>query len=212
MFITDIKENEKVTIESYTAEGKVSYNVRVKNVLITGIVCEAITEYKNNGMVIVDITEAHNDIVYTPDKGLPVIWKNVNITMETLMDRTDYVIKTYAEGVRFNRRKNNRVFLGIKSIAAFKECTGTELLYDREATLKDISITGLAFLSKLDMDVNQFSEIMLSFKPDIYKKALLVTGDIERKVKADDGFLYGVRITGTASNAVRKFIERELKK
>jgi hypothetical protein len=207
MYITDIEENEKLTIESYSVDGKVSYNVRIKKVLLTGIICTAIIEYKDDEKVVIDITKSHNDVVFTPKKGLPIIWKNVDINIETILNKTTYFIKTSSEGVSFYRRENNRIFLGIRSIATFKNHNDQKLIYDRNATLKDISITGFGFLSKFNINTDEFKDVMLSFKYGTERKSLLITGSITRKIAVGEEFFYGVRMIGNTSS-VKKIINK----
>lgn len=124
------------------------------------------------------------DVLFYPDNDVPKIWYQVEI----MYCEGDYILRTFSDGIKFNRRHYFRV--GISQPA---DLTTTIPGAPRRVTIKDISLTGFAISDrKKELKLSIGDTVSVSWE-DI-GHSLKLAGCLKRIEEHDGITIYGFEI------------------
>ena len=126
---------------------------------------------------------------YVKDGIEPLGWSGVTIKRERLGNSEYHAVTCHKKSVRINRRGARRVAVELPASVTLKS-------YDSalEATICDVSLTGVGFTTDIDISENDFLPITIKFEDDVIGN-VVSTAAIMRRVPADEGkFGFGATI------------------
>lgn len=126
----------------------------------------------------------HVEMEYEPDEDIPYIWRKVQIVFY----HSDYILKTFSDGVRNNRRDAFRV--GVGHLAKM-QIAGQRAV---EVLVRDISMSGFSITDrKKILNLKPGDKVSIHFE-DI-GHLLDLTGRAVRTEEHEDMIIYGFEIT-----------------
>lgn len=142
------------------------------------------------------------NFLYKNNKQL-YIWENVKATLVRYNNEIYHKIDLFGEGKPYNRRVAYRLFLGEDMTIYINTAEGSASL---QVLVKDISETGIGFITKEELDISR--TFRLKFKES--NTIITLSGIIVRKEKLEqlDSYLYGCKFIEN-NNLLSKFIARK---
>ncbi len=123
------------------------------------------------------------DLEYCQDNDVPVVWHNVKIASY----ETDYIIRTFSDGIRHNRRNSFRVAV---ATTAHLRVVGRGSQY---ITVRDISLSGFSIADrKMELGLALGDKLSVSFEDFGHKIDL--DGRVVRIEEREDMIIYGMEI------------------
>lgn len=192
MKISEIKVETEVELLVSGEKGGRNFESIVKQVLGDRILIEAI---ENDGMT-VGFEKLRVDFLYKSE-GKVYRWDEVEVVLVKYKDEVYHMVRTENPiGVQFNRRGAYRVFVGTYMNAIIK------IIGDQrkqvEIMIKDISATGLSFVSEFEID--DTLPVIIRLEDEGYKYDL--TGKLVRRNFQDNlgKYVYGMMFTAGHKN------------
>lgn len=135
--------------------------------------------------------------------GKVFLWDNVSVRLVRYDGKIYHQISMQGEGKPYNRREAYRMYIGEDMPIYINTAAGAHSL---TVLVKDISETGVGFISKEDLDINR--TIRLKLKD--YNSIITLSGVIIRKefLPHLDSFLYGCKFH-EKNNRLGKYIARK---
>jgi len=120
--------------------------------------------------------------------GKVFLWENVDIKLVKYSNRIYHRIIVQGEGKPYNRREAYRMYIGEDMPIYINTASGPQLI---NVLVKDISETGVGFITKEDLDVDR----MIRLKIKDFNHIMVLSGVIVRKEYLPhlDSFLYGCK-------------------
>ncbi len=123
-------------------------------------------------------------------EGKLYIWENVNVKLVKYESRVYHMIDLFGEGKPYNRRDAYRMYIGEDMPVYVNTASGPTAL---SVLVKDISETGVGFISKEDIDIDRTVRLKLKDGNVI----ISISGIIVRKefLRNLGSYLYGCKFT-----------------
>jgi c-di-GMP-binding flagellar brake protein YcgR len=146
--------------------------------------------------------QCHINFLFKND-GKLYIWENVKVSLIKMNDVIYHKIDLSGEGKQFNRRDTFRMYIGEDMPIYINTAAGPTAI---DVLVKDISETGVGFISNEELDVERTFRLKLKDNGRIY----VLSGIIVRKEILSDinSFLYGCRFT-EKNNILGKYIAKK---
>ena len=201
MYQSEIKENSSVTVSVGIGKQVLEFNTKALQIYENCIYLEPIRQ--NNKMIgfstpglILSI------IVPDPNDGKAYKFSQVKIrNIKTKDGNLFHEVTCPNEGKVVNRRGACRVWLGEEGIANIG-LSGKPI----EVIVKDISVSGIAFICDSSLDIEQGTVVHISFFDEASKTRFSLAAIIVRCEEMDRGrIMYGCRLNNE-SNVVAKFV------
>lgn len=137
-------------------------------------------------------TDTHVEMLVITPGEIPLFFKNVDISKEIYEGDIYHCVRTNVEGVKLNRRNSFRVTVG--EIGSVMELIDGERI---EATIRDISSTGIGFTTKkgIEAKFQSGSHVHIQFSDEAYRFGIDVTARVVRAEHTKDGIAYGCVFT-----------------
>jgi c-di-GMP-binding flagellar brake protein YcgR len=197
-------------IENLTKGGTVEVEVKCNGKNMTFM--SEIATIKNNSVLITSI-KVNDQTIGFSDKcqinflykteGRLFLWDNVSVKLVKYDGTIYHKIDIFGEGKPYNRRDSYRMYIGEDMPLYVNSSSGPSAL---SVLVKDISETGVGFISKDDMDVDRTIRLKLKDNNAI----ISLSGVIVRKdFLANLGsFLYGCKFN-EKNNMLGKFLAKK---
>lgn len=206
MKLYEIPDNEYITITVKNEKNaSLEYRMPVlfckQEILFVEPICE------NDKMLDFEVPNIQIVITYVPDDGMPFEWKGCTIKPFVYEGKSYHIIYCAHEGKHINRRNTYRQYLGY---------IGTlRITLDRKTvgvTVKDISVTGLSFISVTEFSKSDIGIFQLSYLDEELGMQVQVSGEVIRMEQLKDTrFIYGCRLIEANMN-IGKYIAKKQKK
>jgi len=136
-------------------------------------------------------------------EGKVFLWENVEIKLVRYDGNIYHRISIQGEGKPYNRREAYRMYIGEDMPVYINTATGPYLI---NVLVKDISETGVGFITKEDLDIDR----MIRLKIKDFNNIIALTGVIVRKEYLPhlDSYLYGCKFN-EKNDKLGKFIARK---
>lgn len=136
------------------------------------------------------------------DKGNLFIWENVKVSLVKARDVIYHKIDLSGDGKQINRRDAFRMYIGEDMPIYINSASGPTAI---NVLVKDISETGVGFITKEELDVTRTFRLKLKENGRIY----ILSGVIVRKEFLDNinSTLYGCKFT-EKNNILGKYIAK----
>lgn len=148
------------------------------------------------------------DVSATKEGEYPYFWRNVNIERKEYNGKQYHLIIADGEGVKFNRRKAFRVFVGEPgTMTKFPEING------HSVRIKDISATGIAFLGdKTEKPLCKRGDMVsVKYFDTKLKTNVEVSARVVRIIETDVGILYAASFSKLYPLVERYVAQKQLK-
>lgn len=150
-------------------------------------------------------TDINVDLICTRPNHIPVIWHNISLKLVKLKTKYIYCFGGNTNGVEVNRRNHFRMYVG-----AYGEAQIGTHSAPVPVIVKDISASGIAFISDEDRDVSKIDSVHILYKDTKLNKKLNIRAQVIRKTKLPDGrFVYGCYLGGEKSEIEQYIQERQ---
>lgn len=136
-------------------------------------------------------------------EGKVFLWENVEIKLVRYDGNIYLRISIQGEGKPYNRREAYRMYIGEDMPVYINTATGPYLI---NVLVKDISETGVGFITNEDLDIDR----MIRLKIKDFNNIIALTGVIVRKEYLPhlDSYLYGCKFN-EKNDKLGKFIARK---
>ena len=136
-------------------------------------------------------------------EGKVFLWENVEIKLVRYDGNIYHRISIQGEGKPYNRREAYRMYIGEDMPVYINTATGPYLI---NVLVKDISETGVGFITNEDLDIDR----MIRLKIKDFNNIIALTGVIVRKEYLPhlDSYLYGCKFN-EKNDKLGKFIARK---
>lgn len=136
------------------------------------------------------------------ENGKVYVWSDITAILVKYRGNIYHKIDLYGSGKSYNRREAYRLYLGENMFIYINTVKGQTSL---SVLIKDISETGVGFITKEELDVNRTFRLQIKDSSSL----ISLSGRIVRKVKLDqlDSFLYGGKFI-EKTPGLSKFIAR----
>ncbi len=161
-----------------------------------------INTLKVNDQTIGFSEKCYINFIYKTD-GRVFIWKNVSAKLVKYNGAIYHRIDVLGDGKPYNRRDAYRMYIGEDMPVFVNTSSGPIALL---VLVKDISETGVAFITKEQIDIDRTFRLKLKDNHSI----ISLSGDIVRKEYLEnlDSFLYGCKFS-ERNNQLGKYIARK---
>ncbi len=178
MKLYDIGENERIQIVAENKNASLQYLTTVvmnkqKLLLIHPIMY-------GDRIVNFDVRNVRTSVVYTGEGDKPLVWDDCVIKNTVYQQQKYQVVYSAKEGKRINRREAYRQYVGTKGILQVDSTRDK-----REVVVKDISTSGIAFVSDLSMEMGDIGSFHLNYEDRECKLALQLAGTLVREEDVD---------------------------
>ena len=206
MKLQEIKEGEPIvsTVKN-EAEAEIEYRAQVlfckQDILfIEPIrVDDRLVNFKGENLCIM--------ITYVPRDEMPVQWKGCTIRDIIYDGKRYHILYCVHEGKHVNRRETFRQYVGYNGILQLGPNRKTI-----DVTVKDISVTGISFVSVTKYEKKDVGLFHLSYIDEEFNIPVQLSGEVVRVEELEDTrILYGCRIVETSLN-VGSYIAHKQKK
>lgn len=138
----------------------------------------------------------------------PYFWRNVKIERKEYNGKYYHLIKAEGEGVKFNRRKAFRVFVGEAG-----EMTRFPELNSKAVRVKDISATGIAFLGDKGTKplCNRGDMVSVRYYDSVLRTKIDVSARVVRVIETEVGLLYAASFSKLYPMVERYVAQKQLK-
>lgn len=206
MKLYEIKDGEPITITvKNEADAELEYCAQVLFCKQQILFIEPIMV--NQQMVSFKGENLRISITYVPKDDMPMQWKGCTIKDIVYEGKRYHILYCVHEGKHVNRRQTYRQYVGYKGVLQLGPNRKTI-----DVTLKDISVTGISFISVTQYEKKDIGLFHLSYVDEELKVPIQVTGDVVRIEELEDTrMLYGCRIVESNIN-VGSYIARKQKK
>jgi len=135
--------------------------------------------------------------------GKVFLWENVDVKLIRFDGNIYHKITMQGDGKPYNRREAYRMYIGEDMPIYINTASGPYLI---NVLVKDISETGVGFITKEDLDIDR----MIRLKVKDFNNIIPLTGVIVRKEYLShlDSYLYGCKFN-EKSDKLGKFIARK---
>lgn len=135
--------------------------------------------------------------------GKVFLWENVEVRLIRYDGNIYHRITLQGDGKPYNRREAYRMYIGEDMPIYINTPEGPNLI---NVLVKDISETGVGFITKEELDVERIIRLRLKD----FNNVIYITGSIVRKEYLPhlDSYLYGCKFT-EKNNHLGKFIARK---
>lgn len=206
MKLQEIKEGEPIVITvKNEAEAEIEYRAQVlfckQDILfIEPIrVDDRLVNFKGENLCIM--------ITYVPRDEMPVQWKGCTIRDIIYNGKRYHILYCVHEGKHVNRRETFRQYVGYNGILQLGPNRKTI-----DVTVKDISVTGISFVSVTKYEKKDVGLFHLSYIDEEFNIPVQLSGEVVRVEELEDTrILYGCRIVETSLN-VGSYIAHKQKK
>ncbi len=206
MKLQEIKEGEPIVITvKNEAEAEIEYRAQVlfckQDILfIEPIrVDDRLVNFKGENLCIM--------ITYVPRDEMPVQWKGCTIRDIIYDGKRYHILYCVHEGKHVNRRETFRQYVGYNGILQLGPNRKTI-----DVTVKDISVTGISFVSVTKYEKKDVGLFHLSYIDEEFNIPVQLSGEVVRVEELEDTrILYGCRIVETSLN-VGSYIAHKQKK
>lgn len=206
MKLQEIKEGEPIVITvKNEAEAEIEYRAQVlfckQDILfIEPIrVDDRLVNFKGENLCIM--------ITYVPRDEMPVQWKGCTIRDIIYDGKRYHILYCVHEGKHVNRRETYRQYVGYNGILQLGPNRKTI-----DVTVKDISVTGISFVSVTKYEKKDVGLFHLSYIDEEFNIPVQLSGEVVRVEELEDTrILYGCRIVETSLN-VGSYIAHKQKK
>lgn len=161
--------------------------------------------FHGSSMISFNVPGITLDVSAVQDGEYPYFWRNVHIERRDYDGKPYHFIKADGEGVKFNRRKAFRVFVG--------ESATLNIVPDLNAKavrVKDISATGIAVLGDADL-CKRGDMIVVRYTDDVLRSQIDVSARIVRILETEAGTLYGAAFTKLYPLVEKYVAQKQLK-
>lgn len=160
-----------------------------------------ITPIKANDQTVGFSDKCQINFLYKSDSKL-YLWEDVNVKLVKYEGAIYHKIDLLGEGKPYNRRGSFRMYIGEDMPLYVNTASGPTAL---SVLVKDISETGVAFITKEDIDIERTIRLKLKDNNNL----ISLSGIIVRKefLSHLDSFLYGCRFN-EKNNKLGKFIAK----
>ena len=146
-------------------------------------------------------------ITYVPRDEMPVQWKGCTIRDIIYDGKRYHILYCVHEGKHVNRRETFRQYVGYNGILQLGPNRKTI-----DVTVKDISVTGISFVSVTKYEKKDVGLFHLSYIDEEFNIPVQLSGEVVRVEELEDTrILYGCRIVETSLN-VGSYIAHKQKK
>lgn len=137
------------------------------------------------------------------NEGKVFLWENVEARLVKYSGNIYHRISMQGEGKPYNRREAYRMYIGEDMPVYINTAAGPHLI---NVLVKDISETGVGFITKEDLEVDR----MIRLKLKDFNNVIVITGAIVRKEYLPhlDSYLYGCKFN-EKNDKLGKFIARK---
>lgn len=182
--IENISSGTSMELEVKVAGRTVSFQSEISMILRSSIFIQSI---KVNNQTIGFTEDCVINFVYK-SSGKVYIWENVSVTLIRYNGEILHKIELIGEGKPYNRRNAYRTYIGEEVPAYINTQKGTVSL---TVLLKDISETGLGFISKEELDLDRTVRIKIKD----FNTFLSLSGFIVRKefLPNINSYIYGCK-------------------
>lgn len=206
MKLQEIKEGEPIVITvKNEAEAEIEYRAQIlfckQDILfIEPIrVDDRLVNFKGENLRIM--------ITYVPRDEMPVQWKGCTIRDIIYDGKRYHILYCVHEGKHVNRRETYRQYVGYNGILQLGPNRKTI-----DVTVKDISVTGISFVSVTKYEKKDVGLFHLSYIDEEFNIPVQLSGEVVRVEELEDTrILYGCRIVETSLN-VGSYIAHKQKK
>lgn len=206
MKLYEIEDGEYITITvKNKANASLEYRVPILFCKQEILFIEPIRE--NDVIVSFEADNIQIQITYVPEDGMPIEWKGCTIKQFVYEEKTYQIIYCAHDGKHINRRNTYRQYLGYVGTLRFEN--------ERKVvgvTLKDISVTGISFVSVTEFPKEDIGVFQLNYIDEELELYVQVSGEVIRVEQLPDTrFIYGCRLRETNMN-IGKYIAKKQKK
>lgn len=180
MKLYEIGENEQIQIIAKNEKASWEYVTKVvmnqKNILF-------IEPIMHNGLVVnFQVDQVQTDVIYVNEDGKPLVWEKCLMKSVTYNGEKYHIIYSDKDGRRLNRRETFRQYIGIKGIL---QIDSTRAMKD--VTVKDISETGVAFVSdNMSLHMEDIGNFHLNFQDKDCRLSVQIEGTVVREVDVEE--------------------------
>lgn len=206
MKLQEIKDGEPIVITvKNEADAEVEYRTQVQFckqdiLFIEPIrVNDRLVSFKGGNLRIM--------VTYVPKDEMPVEWKGCTVKDIVYGGKRYHLLYCVHEGKHINRRSTYRQYVGYNAILQLGPNRKTI-----DVTIKDISVTGISFVSVKHYEKKDIGLFHLSYVDEEFGITVQLSGEVVRiEELPDTRTLYGCRIVETSLN-VGSYIAHKQKK
>ena len=182
MTFSDTNVGDKVLLTVNSGDNQMVFETTILNIVDNCLVVEPIIH--EGAMLQFPYSVVIEMLVIHPD-STPLYWKRVFVDIKVYHEMNCHVIKTNLPGIKFNRRNNFRVYIGMNA-----KMSG-EFDKTLNVTLKDVSNSGFAVLINKGTQIELHKKINIEFTDNSLKKFIELSGRPIRTLETDSHNLYG---------------------
>lgn len=187
MRLIELNEGDRISIEVIFSGKNYEFSTNVSGKMNDFILSDVVTsDEKVVGFTGDDIML---NLIYYREEKTPIVWTGIGCTLVEYKGKMQYRIKASGEGFEKNRRQAFRLFVGNDAVVQIGLNRKSS-----DATLKDISETGFAFITEDNVEDAENMAVRAVFSDTSHSISLI--GRIVRKVELEDKrVLYGCQLT-----------------
>lgn len=199
MNIDDISKGEVIEIDVKCKGKTMHFQSEIAHIINNSILINSI---KVENQTIGFSDQCTIDYLYKFD-GKLFIWENVNVKLVRYDSEVYHITELLGEGKPHNRRDAYRMYLGEDMFININTAVGPAAL---PVLVKDISETGVGFITKEEIDVNRTFRLRIKDNKDI----ITLSGVIVRKETLEHlaSNLYGCKFS-EKNNMLLKYITKK---
>ncbi len=210
LFIDQLEPGSKITIHSYLNNASVDLDSAIAEVSASDLAFlqnlfkrisnthYAVIEPIHEQDLLINFKAGNvlSDIYYTVD-GKPYVWRSANIiNLQLPQHGSVHVLVSKEQCYQYNRRRFYRVWLGVNGVLQSTDSS------DKRILIRDISESGIGFISDTDLELKKNTAGTISFVSDQNSYSFKVV--IVRLEQMEDGrFAYGARLLALNEVAAR---------
>lgn len=206
MQITEVVPETIITIEVIQGLAKIQLTSKAIKGVPQGLLVECI----HSGDKVVGFeTETlviYNMYMLDPETDKLHMWKEVQIRKVLLAGKLYHLVQSKDDSTIVNRRDSFRVYIGLKGIAQLGSHRNA---YD--VVVKDLSESGFSIITTDDIELNDTTQVRVSFSDNTLRVKFDLNGVIVRKATLPNGtFLYGCTLKGTHVKLSKYLAKKQL--
>lgn len=203
MNISEVTSDFNITVSVIRGNSSGNFSTKAAFGSVDGLYVEPFVY--NDSIINFNVPGITLDVSAVQDGEYPYFWRNVHIERKDHDGKPYHFIKADGEGVKFNRRKAFRVFVGDHGTL-----NKVPDLNAKAVRVKDISATGIAVLGDKDM-CKRGDMIIVRYSDSDLKTQVDVSARVVRMLDTEAGTLYGASFTKLYPLVEKYVAQKQLK-
>lgn len=200
MFIDSIAIGDTMQVEVKCNGKTLRFNGVIAHIINNSILTEP---FKVNDQTVGFSDNCQINFYYVFEKKL-YLWENVTVKLVRYDGKIYHKIDLFGEGNPYNRRDAYRMYIGEDMSIYVNTATGPEAL---SVLVKDISETGLAFITKEEFDLDRTIRLRIKDNATLITiSGVIVRKDFQKNLSA---YLYGCKFNERNEKLARYIAKKQ---